>query len=204
MIITCLSWDLVSTVSWFSWLDFDFLDLVLEEDFEAAAAAKSLKLMSWFENSMLPNEEAANELVLLVEVGFLLANCCCSKRLTCWWLSKKWWLFETLDDDVVDVDEETDEDSKAAGVKSNGNVVGDIGGSEDVVDLEEVDDDVDEDRDDLDDNVEAADEDEWWDADDDEEEFEDEDEYCLRSLFSFLLNVKWLGFSIRFEVESLK
>ncbi len=61
---------------------------------------------------------------------------------------------------MVDVDEETDEDSKAAGVKSNGNVVGDIGGSEDVVDLEEVDDDVDEDRDDLDDNVEAADEDE--------------------------------------------
>jgi len=67
-----------------------------------------------------------------------------------------------FNDDVVDVDEETDDDSKAAGVSNNGNVVGDIGGSDEAVDddLDEVDEDVDEDLEDLDDNVDAADDEE--------------------------------------------
>ncbi len=58
-----------------------------------------------------------------------------------------------LHEDVVDVVEETDEYSKAAGVKSNGSWVGDIGCSEGVIDLNDVDDDVDENHDDRDDNV---------------------------------------------------
>jgi len=86
-------------------------------------------------------------------------------------------------DDAVDVEDETDEDSNAAGVSSNGNVVGDNGGSEDVDELDaldEVDDDVDEDRDDLDERVDAADDDEWC----------EDDEVYLFNSFSLLVNVK--------------
>lgn len=183
----------------------DFFCFILD-DLDAAAAAKSLKFINWFENNMFPNEEAANELVLFVECVFLLfAKCCCSIKLTCCVL-KKWWFVFAFNDDVVDVDEETDDDSKAAGVSNNGNVVGDIGGSDEAVDddLDEVDEDVDEDLEDLDDNVDAADDEEWC----DEAEFDEEDEYCFKSLLlllSFLLlNVKWFGLKIRLEPESPK
>ena len=67
-------------------------------------------------------------------------------------ISKKRWLFETLWRRGW-CGEETDEFSKAAGVKSNGSWVGDIGCSEGVIDLNDVDDDVDENHDDRDDNV---------------------------------------------------
>lgn len=173
--------------------DFSFLVFLTLAD---ASAAKSLKLISWFEKRMLPNDEAANWLA-----EFFLA---CSIRLTCWlavvegpvWVAplKKWF---ALLDDAVDVEDETDEDSNAAGVSSNGNVVGDNGGSEDVVELDaldEVDDDVDEDRDDLDERVDAADDDEWC----------EDDEVYLFNSFSLLVNVKWLGLRIRFELESPK
>jgi len=68
--------------------------------------------------------------------------------------------FLKLYEDVAGLVEETDEYSKAAGVKSNCSLVGDIGCSEGVIDLNDVDDDVDENHDDRDDNVQGADEDE--------------------------------------------
>jgi len=62
-----------------------------------------------------------------------------------------------FDDDVVEVDDDTDElTEKAAGVKSNGNVLGDIGGSE-LSELELDLDDDEEDLEDLDERVEADD-----------------------------------------------
>lgn len=193
---TCFNCDLVSTVSWFK-LAFDLTFLVFFV-FADASAAKSLKLINWLENKILPNEDAAN----WFEDFFAW-----SIKLTCWLVAvvlvldavvvalKKWF---ALLDDAVDVDDETEDDSNAAGVSSNGNVVGDNSGSDDVDvdDFDEVDDEVDDDRDDLDERVDAADDEEWCD--------EDDVYLLLANSLSLFVNVKWFGLKIKFEPDSPK
>ena len=163
---TCFNCDLVN------WFIDDLVFLVLFFVLADASAAKSLKLINWFENNILPNEEAAKLDCFLPPWSIKLI-----------WLLKKWF---ALDDEVVDVDDETEEDSKAAGVNNNGNVVGDKSGSLDVDDFDEVDD-VDDDLDEREDSVDATDDDEW---------FDEEDEHWF-----LLLNVKWFGRNTKLEPD---
>lgn len=96
-----------------------------------------------------------------------------------------------LDEELVEtVEDEIDEVSKAAGVSSNGNVLGDDEVDEDADEEVSVDESEVDDREDLEDNVDAADEtaDEYF----DEKDFFDLPSLDFLSDF-LLINDNWFG-----------